>query len=1639
MGVPRLSRWMMERCPQAVRTATRDNMRGRINNFYVDFNGLIHESLLRAATVHLPTSELELFYQISSYLNEVVLTAAPTHKVYLAIDGPAPDAKIRQQRLRRIMGQLTSESQTLLRQRQGWHETYQKLNQLLEDYVYQDGSASPVSTATITPGTCFMRRLTSYLTIYLAQVIEQKQWGNIEITLSGANVEGEGEHKIINEIKKNAFTPNSQFTYNSKFELKQVKMVQPAKKSSLKFTDEKLEAASKETETIEISMDEEQEIVLPQLQNNQTIESNCVFGMDGDLFLLLLGLNRPECYILRRWQGIMVEDFNTPQTSKYDPWNVGLVYVDVQLMRETIIYEFLQKYIDSDDRFIELVRSLEQNELTRYYIKLQESAQKADELTVMQTPPQLKSNLLEYLLFSQVANRLINDFVALTLFVGNDFIPEVPGQSIKNGALDKLIDFYKNNFLQAVPFKCLLTPDFKLSTEYFGEMFRIIGDNCEPLHIADDIEKFRDLHKFVQNENQRKSIDQTGNWALLINREMKEMREELGELADKVKRGMVAKLAYAQKTKLTQYFRKMYYLKFQDLNSDYIVNPPISVTKTDLKKLAMLDQLENLQEAKIQKPYSQQLEEFVKEDGRVNFYYGFHRVVRSYLKTLQWVILYYLTPEGIPQWNWEYPYPFTPLCSDMSVYCKLYSQESLDETPDTEQVEPAEKVDDEDSGVENLVQVKQTKQMTNVDLFETVLQDYKGPEFKFTKNQPKSQLLQILFTLDKSKTHQFLPEFVLNKIPKEFFDQQPKFNEVVVLDYSSAFKSFTTYLNLTQKQPSSTKGFGVALGYGFSSYSVFYKNYPVGLVDGVHFELISHKVLYQDMKEEEKKYYDAVYARGEEIHFSAFQTNGQFKNKQIIAGPGSIMSFVQDNFDIDYSKKYRCPNYKENKHLNIDCNPTKLALDQSPVKKLQTCFIFVDKNQEIVKTHLYIKFTPYTVTNIPEKSKVLPQPYRGPHLLTENFSSLVCERRKLNVVAAEVNGQTMTANINQPMEPTVQIANIYNLDNQVPEVDQYLSEFNVLASKGSSNLPQKLIDTLTNYLEISEQRLMQAPLMTYLNDYQGVIYGIVYDAQIYVRSTQKSALSGFVNRTNELTEDFNKFKRSDKKSPFASFFEAVNKTVDEFCVMNQSISYPDREIILLMAPITFVNNKPQISSQIDKSYSGDILYRRVQAWKQYLRSDLVPFEFLSLQPVPLASLHRKTQRQRFIRTLYTNFQAQQQESVSCVKNVISHKHSDQEFTYKLEISQDYFNLKLTKEQKRELALQINPLSMETLNKSLKQYKTNIDNFALGVLFESLKLSFSDNSYRELGLQISKSNLYKTPTGEYNKLAEFALILYINAFPELLIPIISELKKEKKRALEVNSVFGVLSARSEFKEVSLTHNIHKLPVFGHRMPSEPELSAQMSLMQYYVHSVISPLVWQTNISDENHVPNALIKILENKLETQVQQISIEPVKEQNKQNAEKIEALSLVYVKQFKCVGIVISVGQNFVRVVCNRQGLMNYNSGYRNHKIFVGRFDEVYPLGKKINYETEYAECQKMIVDNVSLTGMSGLQIDLNTNQQEWPCKEIESDVEDVMDIINKQEDQKVQDIQDIVIEIETEKEKKTEKKEEAVISIEWE
>lgn len=71
--------------------------------------------------------------------------------------------------------------------------------------------------------------------------------------------------------------------------------------------------------------------------------------MDGDLYLLLMALNLPEIYLLRRWQGTVVNDFTVPMYSNLDPLEVGFVYCDIQGMREGIVLEMLANQIKTDE------------------------------------------------------------------------------------------------------------------------------------------------------------------------------------------------------------------------------------------------------------------------------------------------------------------------------------------------------------------------------------------------------------------------------------------------------------------------------------------------------------------------------------------------------------------------------------------------------------------------------------------------------------------------------------------------------------------------------------------------------------------------------------------------------------------------------------------------------------------------------------------------------------------------------------------------------------------------------------------------------------------------------------------------------------------------------------------------------------------------------------------------------------------------------------------------------------------------------------------------------------------------------------------------------------------------------------------
>lgn len=51
--------------------------------------------------------------------------------------------------------------------------------------------------------------------------------------------------------------------------------------------------------------------------------------------------------------------------------------------------------------------------------------------------------LKDVLPFSYDLERVIDDFILLAIFVGNDFMPHLPGLHINGGAINLLFDIYK--------------------------------------------------------------------------------------------------------------------------------------------------------------------------------------------------------------------------------------------------------------------------------------------------------------------------------------------------------------------------------------------------------------------------------------------------------------------------------------------------------------------------------------------------------------------------------------------------------------------------------------------------------------------------------------------------------------------------------------------------------------------------------------------------------------------------------------------------------------------------------------------------------------------------------------------------------------------------------------------------------------------------------------------------------------------------------------------------------------------------------------------------------------------------------------------------------------------------------------------
>lgn len=235
----------------------------------------------------------------------------------MAVDGVAPRAKMNQQRSRRFRTALDAETAKEKAIAQG-------IEMPKED---------PFDSNCITPGTEFMARLTQQLKYFINKKIsEDVEWQGVDIVLSGHEVPGEGEHKIMEQIRQAKAQPG----YD------------------------------------------------PNVRH-------CLYGLDADLIMLGLLSHDPHFSLLRE------EVTFGRQTQKKSK---ELEHQNFYLLHLCIVREYLE-------------------------LEFQE----------------LKDQTGSGFVFDM--ERIIDDFILMAFFVGNDFLPNLPHMHINEGALALMFNKYK--------------------------------------------------------------------------------------------------------------------------------------------------------------------------------------------------------------------------------------------------------------------------------------------------------------------------------------------------------------------------------------------------------------------------------------------------------------------------------------------------------------------------------------------------------------------------------------------------------------------------------------------------------------------------------------------------------------------------------------------------------------------------------------------------------------------------------------------------------------------------------------------------------------------------------------------------------------------------------------------------------------------------------------------------------------------------------------------------------------------------------------------------------------------------------------------------------------------------------------------
>lgn len=192
MGIPRFAKTLMTRYPLIIGNIKNESDIPIIDNLYLDLNSTIHE-LSHSTQENLLAllknkSNEEIYQQTCDLINQILQLVKPRSLLMIALDGVGPVAKISDQLKSRYIKSFNNVSE--------------EIDNFLDELNLERKNTFDKNE--ISPCTNFMINFEKYLDNYIQEKIEEKSqvWKDINVILSGTNVPGEGEYKIMEEIRE---------------------------------------------------------------------------------------------------------------------------------------------------------------------------------------------------------------------------------------------------------------------------------------------------------------------------------------------------------------------------------------------------------------------------------------------------------------------------------------------------------------------------------------------------------------------------------------------------------------------------------------------------------------------------------------------------------------------------------------------------------------------------------------------------------------------------------------------------------------------------------------------------------------------------------------------------------------------------------------------------------------------------------------------------------------------------------------------------------------------------------------------------------------------------------------------------------------------------------------------------------------------------------------------------------------------------------------------------------------------------------------------------------------------------------------------------------------------------------------------